>query len=147
MILNADDKGYCDKAAELVQTFQESEDNYDNKGLCDYKYQDALKEIVDKGLVLEFENKHGNKVYLIRHWFFHQRFKSGLTTNYYSLEKNITLLDNEYALGKKESDNKEKKNKVKYSKVNYSKVGKSKVKQIEKPLEQKTEDDDLSLPF
>lgn len=97
MFVNADDKGFCDKTNDLMEILKIS-----NKAL------DQLKE---RSLVLEFENKHGNKIHLIKHWYCHNKYQPKLFTTYFKYLKQVELIEGEYEWKKEETIIKEE-NKV-----------------------------------
>lgn len=108
-LANADDKGFVGNGLDVAENLDQCEENFDNV-LFTIKYVDALKELVDKGFIYEFTDKHNNKTYLIRHWFLHNKNQKFLTTNYISYLIKVELVDNEYCLKgeKKEKPLKEK---------------------------------------
>ena len=108
-LVNADDKGFVGNGLDLAESLDQCEETFEN-ALFQYKHVDALKEIVDKRLVYEFSDKVGNKTYLIRHWFLHNKNQKFLTTNYISYLAKVELINNEYHLKseKKEEPLKEK---------------------------------------
>ena len=57
---------------DIAEKLDQCEEIYENV-LFQNKYVDALKELVDKRFTYEFSDKVGNKVYLIRHWFLHNK--------------------------------------------------------------------------
>lgn len=104
MLASADDRGFVDITNDLINTLTSNDKEYDNKislELLDNTYNTALNELLDKGYIYEFKDKHGNKVHLIRHWFFHNRLIKGLWTNYRVFLNQVYLEDNEYIRGKK----------------------------------------------
>lgn len=109
-LTNADDKGFVGNGLDIAENLDQTEMDFENV-LFQYKYVDALKELVEKRLAYEFSDKVGNKVYLIRHWFMHNKNQKFLTTNYLSYLAKVELVNNEYCLkeGKslKEKENKE----------------------------------------
>ena len=118
-LANADDKGFVGNGLDIAESLDQCEENFDNV-LFSVKYVDALRELVEKGFVYEFTDKHNNKTYLIRHWFLHNKNQKFLTTNYVSYLIKVELLDNEYHLkgDKKEKPLKEKENKENQNKEN-----------------------------
>ena len=106
-LANADDKGFVGNGLDIAENLDQCEENFDNV-LFNFKYVDALKELVDKSLVYEFSDKLGNKTYLIRHWFLHNKNQKFLTTNYISYLSKVELIDNEYHLKKDKKPLKEK---------------------------------------
>ena len=108
---NADDKGFVGNGLDLAENLDQCEQDFENV-LFQYKYVDALKELVDKRLTYEFSDKVGNKTYLIRHWFLHNKNQKFLTTNFISYLAKVELVNNEYYLKEeKEKPLKEKENK------------------------------------
>ena len=118
-LTNADDKGFVGNAKDLAESLDRCEENYEN-ALFQYKYIDAIHELVEKRLVYEFLDKCGNGTYLIRHWFFHNKNQPFLDTNYVSLLEEVELINDEYHLvnHQEEKPYKEKKIKENKSKVN-----------------------------
>ena len=111
-IANADDKGFVGNGLDLAESLDQCEETFENV-LFTYKYVDALTELVNKRLVYEFSDKVGNKTYLIRHWFLHNKNQKFLTTNYVSYLIKVELVNNEYHLkGSKEKPYKEKENNI-----------------------------------
>ena len=96
-LANADDKGFVGNGLDLAENLDQCEQDFENV-LFQYKYVDALKELVDKRLVYAFEDKCHNKTYLIRHWFLHNKNQKFLTTNYVSYLAKVELIDGEYHL-------------------------------------------------
>ena len=107
-LTNADDKGFVGNGLDLAENLDQCEQDFENV-LFQYKYVDALKELVDKRLTYEFKDRVGNKVYLIRHWFLHNKNQKFLTTNFVSYLAKVELVNNEYHLkSEKEKPLKEK---------------------------------------
>ena len=110
-LANADDKGFVGNGLDLAENLDQCEQDFENV-LFQYKYVDALKELVDKRLTYEFSDKVGNKTYLIRHWFLHNKNQKFLTTNFISYLAKVELVNNEYYIKEeKEKPLKEKENK------------------------------------
>lgn len=110
-LANADDKGFVGNGLDIAENLDQCEQDFENV-LFQYKYVDALKELVDKRLTYEFSDKVGNKTYLIRHWFLHNKNQKFLTTNFISYLAKVELVNNEYYLKEeKEKPLKEKENK------------------------------------
>ena len=121
-IVNADDKGFVGNGNILANTLDQCEEKFDNV-LFNYKYIDSIQELVDKGFVYEFQDKHGNKTFLIRHWFRHNKPRNGLTTLFISYLAQVELIDGEYHWkNNKEKNLKGKEIKIKEIKVNESKI-------------------------
>ena len=110
-LANADDKGFVGNGLDLAENLDQCEQDFENV-LFQYKYVDALKELVDKRLAYEFSDRVGNKVFLIRHWFLHNKNQKFLTTNFVSYLAKVELVNNEYYLkSEKEKPLKEKETK------------------------------------
>lgn len=107
-LANADDKGFVGNGLDLAENLDQCEQDFENV-LFQYKYVDALKELVDKRLVYAFEDKCHNKTYLIRHWFLHNKNQKFLTTNYVSYLAKVELIDGEYHLKGEKKPTKENK--------------------------------------
>ena len=124
MFANADDKGFVDSVNEIIQSLTQNDTEFRNEvnmELLENDYKSALTELIDKGLLFEFVDNHKNHIYLIRHWYYHNKMVKGLWTNYGSLLKQVEIVDNEYRLTKK-SKTKENNNKINYDKLNYDKL-------------------------
>ena len=107
-LVNADDKGFVGNGLDLAENLDQCEEDFENV-LFQYKYVDALKELVEKRLAYEFSDKVSNKTYLIRHWFLHNKNQKFLTTNFISYLTKVELVNNEYYLkGEKEKTLEEK---------------------------------------
>lgn len=118
-LTNADDKGFVGNAKDLAETLDRCEETFENT-LFAYKYVDAIDELVNRRLVYEFSDKCGNRTYLIRHWFYHNKNQQFLSTNYENYLERVELINNEYHLKNhqeeepyKEKEIKENKNKTK----------------------------------
>lgn len=118
-LTSADDKGFVGNGKDIAETLDNCEEQQENV-LFRYKYVDALQELVDKRLVYEFADKCGNKTFLIRHWFMHNKNQGFLTTNFISYLAKVELVDGEYQLKtiKRENQLKEKEIKENESKQN-----------------------------
>lgn len=76
MLSNADDKGFVDNADELVELLDSNDRKFGNSSgaiLMPENFQTALDELIDKSLLYKFEDKHNNKIYLIKHWYYHNQ--------------------------------------------------------------------------
>ena len=110
-LTNADDKGFVGNGVDIADTLDFCEEHFENV-LFQFKYVDALKELEEKRLVFKFVDRVGNIVYLIRHWFLHNKNQKYLSTNYLSYLAQVELINNEYYLkSEKEKPLKEKENK------------------------------------
>ena len=103
-LTNADDKGFVGNGKDIADTLDQCEESFDNV-LFNYKYKDALSELVDRHLVIPFVDKCNNVTYLIRHWFMHNKNQGFLTTNYVSYLAKVELVDDEYHLKTIEREN------------------------------------------
>ena len=77
MILNGDDRGFVDSTNDLINALTTCEKEFDNTislDLLENTYKSALQELLDKGYLYEFKDNHNNKVHLVRHWFFHNKY-------------------------------------------------------------------------
>ena len=104
MLMNGDDRGFVDSTQDLINALKTNDDNFtktENTSLLEDTYEVALQELLEKGYIYEFKDKHLNKVHLIRHWFYHNKYKVGLWTNYRTFLDQVHLENNEYILGKK----------------------------------------------
>lgn len=128
-LTNADDKGFVGNGKDIANILDQCEENFDNV-LFQVKYSDAITELVEKRLLLEFVDKVGNKTYLIKHWFFHNTNQKFLSTNFISYLAKVELVDNEYRLKTQQEDKRQKP-----LKENEIKENKRKENKIDKELE------------
>ena len=71
MLSNADDKGFVDNADELIELLDSNDrklGNDSNMTLMPDNFETALDDLIEKGLLYKFEDRHNNKIYLIKHW-------------------------------------------------------------------------------
>ena len=104
MFSNGDDRGFVDTTQDLIDALEKNDNEIDKNvslELIENTYNTALYELIEKGYLYEFEDKHCNKVHLIRHWFYHNKLVKGLWTNYKNFLEMVYLDNNEYILGKK----------------------------------------------
>ena len=101
---HADDMGFVGNGKELAECLDHCEEEYENT-LFQFKYVDAIDELVKKRLLFEFSDKCNNKTYLIRHWFFHNKQQSFLSTNYISFLSKVEVVDNEYQFKNHKEEN------------------------------------------
>ena len=128
MLLNGDDRGFVDNTQELINSLTQNEKDFNNTislDLLENSYNSALQELIDKGYLYEFTDNHKNKVHLIRHWFYHNKYKQGLWTNYKTFWEQVKLDNNEYVFGKKP---------LKENKLNQNKPNQDKLSREEKEL-------------
>lgn len=100
-IVNGDDKGFVGNATKIIQTLNNNETNVDFVDTFD----NALNELIAKGFLIVFKNNHGDYIYLIRHWFYHNKYYAKGWTNYMKFLKKVKLVENEYVLKKDSQDN------------------------------------------
>lgn len=119
MIINADDRGFVNNTDDIIEllTNKEIEEGNVSLKLLNNDYTSALVELEDKGFLYWWDDKYGNRVYLIRHWFIHNKWKSGLHTNYGKFLYRVELKDYKYYLKEKETL-KENKDKIKQNNLN-----------------------------
>lgn len=118
-LMNADDLGFVGNGDKIADSLDQNEQTYDN-ALFQLKFADATKELLDKGYLYVFTNKHGNHTYLVRAWFTHNRYRHGLQTLFTKYRCLVELDEGEYHL-KEEKGEEDKVNKVKENKVKQSK--------------------------
>lgn len=123
MFINGDDRGFVGNTNSIITTLKKNDDEFTNQvdfSLIENDYPSALLELINMGYLYEFRDNHDNKVHLIRHWFIHNKWRKGLTTNYGSFLKLVDLVDYKYVL--KESS--------KEIKLNESKINENKLNEI-----------------
>lgn len=90
--INADDLGFVGNSAKIIKSLNEQEE--DNNALVQYTYEIAANELVDRGFLFKFTDKHQNNIYLIRHFFIHNKYNGKYcTTNYLSFRAKVELVD------------------------------------------------------
>lgn len=143
MFVSADDKGFVDTTNEIIQSLEKNDKDFtntENLSLLSNDYKSALTELLDKGLIYEFEDNHLNKIHLIRHWYYHNKMCKGLWTNYANFNDLVYVEANEYKLGKKPL----KEDKLNETKLNHNT---DKVSSIENQTETEQTDEDYDFPF
>lgn len=145
-LTNADDMGFVGNGLVIADNLDQCEEKF-GSNLIPYKFVDALSELTEKLLTFEFSDKIGNKTYLIRHWFLHNKRQPYLKTNFVSYLAKVEIIDNEYHL-KKEKPLKEKVNKTnelnELNKTNNNEDFDRVMKDLEK---MKIEDNDINDSF
>lgn len=113
--------GFVGNMKDIANTYDRCEEDFENT-LFSYKYVDAISELVERRFFYEFSDKCGNKIYLIKHWFLHNKQQDFLTTNYKAFLKKVEIIDDEYQMKnhQEEKPYKEKEIKVKQIKTNNS---------------------------
>ena len=108
MFANADDKGFVDTTNEIIQSLEENDKAFEpniNMSLLGNDYNSALDQLVNNGLLYEFTDNHQNHIYLIRHWYLHNKMLKGLWTNYGAFYKQVEVIENEYVKRKETKEN------------------------------------------
>lgn len=140
MLANADDRGFVDNTEDLINSLTNNDNEY-NKSvsleLLANTYNSALEELLEKGYLYEFKDNHNNKVHLIRHWFYHNKLKKGLWTNYRTFLAQVYLEDNEYLMGKKPS----KEDKLKEDNLNQDNI----LDEIDKEISKEEKPKELTI--
>lgn len=121
MFTNADDCGFVDNVKNWI-TLLNSEDK-NALELLDNDYKSALEELGNKGLIYVFTNKYGHKVYLIRHWYMHNKWKKGLLTSYGKYRALVELIDYEYIWKESSKESKLNENKDKPKQIKSKQSG------------------------
>lgn len=149
LFVNADDKGFVGNAKDIIENIEKKNDekNEISLELLENDYESALHELVEKGLLYEFKSNHNNRVYLIRHWYYHNKLKYNLWTNYYKYLQMVEVVENEYVIKKRETEKKPlKENKLNEIKLNENKVSESIEKDQEKEQNITEQNDDELNP-
>ena len=123
MFANADDKGFVDTANEIIQSLEENDKTFEpniNMSLLGNDYKCALDQLVENGLLYEFVDNHHNHIYLIRHWYLHNKMLKGLWTNYGAFYKQVEVIENEYVKRKETKENNNINKEVKLNEIKLS---------------------------
>lgn len=105
LFINADDMGFVGNADKVIKSL--NEENEEENGLVEYKFENAADELVNKGYLFRFGDNHGNQILLIRHFFMHNKYNSRYcTTNYFSLRSKVELIDGCYEMKTNIKENK-----------------------------------------
>ena len=90
--INADDYGFVGNSNKIIKWLNSEEE--DNNSLVQYTYESAADELVERGFLLKWVDKHQNPIYLIRHFFIHNKYNPKyISTNYLSLRAKVDLID------------------------------------------------------
>ena len=135
-ITNSDDLGLVGNCDTIIDILYKYDDGYENAKMLGLEeqlkndYLNAKIELINKCYVYLFNDKLGNEIFVIKHWFLHQKYREGLRTNYYSIYKSLSMYGGEYyikdskekpiereEINRKESKEKEKEDKVTENKV------------------------------
>lgn len=148
MFASADDIGFVDNVNNTINLLT-SNDTSQSLELLNNDYNSALEELGQIGLLYRFTNKHGHSVYLIRHWFMHNRWKKGLLSNYSKYRDLVKLEDYEYVL--KESSKEKVKININENNIKQDNINQDMsnwdylVNSIDKHWEKENEDDDRQI--
>ena len=107
LFFNADDRGFVGNAELVVDDLEKNDSEYDKSislELIQTTYQSAITDLVNQGYLFEFRDNHSNSVYLIRHFFYHNKYYSKAWTNYKRFLRLVKLVDNEYVMRGSEED-------------------------------------------
>lgn len=99
MIFYADDLGFVGNTFKLVEELEKTDSECENVvslELVGNSYINALHDLDNRGYIYTFIDNHGNHIHLIRHWFIHNRWIKGLTTNYKRFLKEVELVDGKW---------------------------------------------------
>lgn len=130
MVVNADDRGFVDTTNDLINTLEKNDNDLDKVErleLLENTYNTALIELIDKGYIYEFKDNHENKVHLIRHWYYHNKYVKGLWTNYRTFLNEVHLENDKYVLGSKKPL---KENNINETNVNEMKLNENKEEDV-----------------
>lgn len=124
MITNADDLGFVGNTHTLIKDLTSNDDeiNQVNLELLKNDYVSALVELINKTYIYRFVDKHNNEIFVIKHWFMHNRWRAGLRTNYFTFYSQLELENGEYFIKEKKPL---KENKINHNNINQNKVNQS----------------------
>jgi len=150
MFMNGDDRGFVDTTQDLINALEKNDnelDKVERLELLENTYNTALTELIEKGYLYEFKDNHGNRVHLIKHWFFHNHYKVGLWTNYKNFLDMVHLENNKYVLGSNKKPLKEDKINETNEELNEINVNETLEKQTPKKKKNEDELTEEDLPF
>lgn len=143
MFAAADDKGFVDTTNDIINALEQNDANFDNKvslELIESSFKSALTELIDRGYLFEFKDKHLNKIHLIRHWFLHNKWKDHLWTNYFNFLNQVKIENGEYVM-KPLKEVKVKENNINQDNINeYKEVDITKTEETDKKQPKSIED-------
>ena len=119
MIFYADDLGFVGNTFKLVEELDSNEKETPLE-LVGNSYINALHDLDNKGYIYTFVDNYGNHIHLIRHWFIHNRWIKGLTTNYKRFLKEVELVDGKWCKKKPFKEDNIEQNKPIQNKTNNS---------------------------
>ena len=157
MIVAADDLGFVDNTHEIINTLEENDRTFNNSvslELLDTTYKSALEQLISKGYLYEFSDKHSNKVHLIRAWFLHNKWKDHLWTSYWNYYKQVQIKNGEYVMKPLKEDNNINQSNINQDTINQimedneilEELEKSQPKDNKKTLDDYTDDEFQKLP-
>ena len=123
MFIYGDDKGFVGNTNSIIEKLKKNDDEFTNQvnlSLIENDYNSALLELINMGFIYEFRDNHNNRVHLIRHWFIHNKWRKGLSTNYGSFLKLVDLVDYKYVLKESSKEIKLNESKINEIKLNTS---------------------------
>lgn len=161
MLSNADDKGFVDNVDEQIELLDSNDRKFNNQSnmtLLPDNFETSLQELLDRGLLYKFSDKHKNSIYLIKHWYCHNNIpKDRVRDSSYEkyLENYFVNEDGEYQLCSKcNTDVKQlcpqiKENKSKVNIISNTKVSKDNQSLLlgKKPNAHEEEENDDDKPF
>jgi hypothetical protein len=94
----ADSMGAVGEAEVILTLLQAKADNEGDTGvgLVKTDYRSALDELVEKGLIYEVKLTGGNAVYIIKHWWLHNKWRKYLKSNFYKAINQFYIEAGEY---------------------------------------------------
>ena len=103
-LTNADSLGIVGNCDEIIQSLVRCDDDYENAkmlGTIDALNDDYITakiELMNKCYTYLFNDKLGNEIFVVKHWFLHNKYRPNLTTNYKKIFKQLEIIDGEYYL-------------------------------------------------
>lgn len=95
LLINADDKGFVGNTDLIIERLNK---DIETSVLLEYNFNNACDELLERGFVYRFMDRHNNQTLLIRHWFMHNKYQKFLNTNFISYLSKVELVDNCYEL-------------------------------------------------
>lgn len=102
MLTNADSVGIVGNCDEILQSLVRCDDDYEQATMLgtvevlNNEYVSAKIELVNNCYLYLFNDKLGNEIFVIKHWFLHNKYRPNLTTNYKKIFKQLEIIDGEY---------------------------------------------------
>jgi len=107
LLFNADDRGFVGNAKMVIEDLENNDNEFDKSislELIQNTYQSAIIDLVQQGYLFEFRDNHSNSIFLIRHFFYHNKYYDKAWTNYKRFLKMVKLVDSEYVMRGSEED-------------------------------------------